>query len=110
PSQLRTVLMKAMGPFPEERYRSLKELRDHLERFVENRADETPNKPQPRRPLKGLPVTPADLAFTPVEELAPTRVQRRPERSEVSGGPPPGRMALPAPIKVGPVRAVSVMH
>jgi len=103
PSQLRTVLMKAMGPFPEERYRSLKELRDHLERFVEGRGDETPGKAQPRRPLKGLPVTPADLAFTPVEELAPTRVQRRPE-------PPPGRMALDAPVKVGPVRAVSVMH
>src|SRR5205814_1677274 len=43
------------------------------------------------------------LAFAPVEELAPTRVQRRPE-------PPPGRMALDAPVKVGPVRAVSVMH
>jgi hypothetical protein len=102
PSQLRTVLMKAMGPFPEERFRSLKELRDHLDRFVEGR-DDTPNKPAPRRPLKGLPPTPADLAFTPPEELAPTRVQRRPE-------PPPGRMALDAPVKVGPVRAVSVMH
>ena len=44
PSQLRNVLMKAMGPFPEERYRSLKELREHLERFVEGRADETPGK------------------------------------------------------------------
>src|SRR4051794_34881620 len=53
PSQLRTVLMKAMGPFPEERFRSLKELRDHLDRFVEGR-DDTPNKPAPRRPLKGL--------------------------------------------------------
>ena len=38
PAQLRNVLMKAMGPFPEERYRSLKELREHLERFVEGRA------------------------------------------------------------------------
>src|SRR3954466_5690241 len=69
PSQLRTVLMKAMGPFPEERYRSLRGLRVPLGGFVENRADETPKKPQPRRPLKGLPPTPADLAFTPVEEL-----------------------------------------
>ena len=99
PAQLRNVLMKAMGPFPEERYRSLKELRDHLERFVDGRADETPNKPQ-RRPLKGLTPSPADLAFTPVEELAPTRIVRRPE------APTPAAL----PVKVGPVRAVSVMH
>ncbi len=100
PAQLRNVLMKAMGPFPEERYRSLKELREHLERFVEGRADETPNKPQQRRPLKGLTPSPADLAFTPVEELAPTRVVRRPEAPS----------AATQPIKVGPVKAVSVMH
>ena len=99
PGQLRNVLMKAMGPFPEERYRSLKELRDHLERFVDGRADETPNKPQ-RRPLKGLTPSPADLAFTPVEELAPTRVVRRPE------APTPAAQ----PVKVGPIKAVSVMH
>ncbi len=99
PSQLRNVLMKAMGPFPEERYRSLKELRDHLERFVEGRPDETPGRAA-RRPLKGLGPSPADLVFTPVEELAPTRVVRRPEPS------------TPAtqPVRVGPVRAVSVMH
>ena len=100
PAQLRNVLMKAMGPFPEERYRSLKELRDHLERFVDGRVDETPGKAAQRRPLKGLTPSPADLAFTPVEELAPTRVVRRPE------APTPAAM----PVKVGPVRAVSVMH
>ncbi len=100
PGQLRNVLMKAMGPFPEERYRSLKELREHLERFVDGRVDDTPGKAAQRRPLKGLTPTPADLAFTPVEELAPTRVVRRPEA--------PTPVALP--VKVGPVRAVSVMH
>src|SRR5258708_5767283 len=73
PGQLRNVLMKAMGPFPEERYRSLKEMREHLDRFVEGRPDETPGKVT-RRPLRGLTPSPADLAFTPVEELAPTRV------------------------------------
>jgi serine/threonine-protein kinase len=99
PSQLRNVLMKAMGPFPEERYRSLKELRDHLERFAEGRPDETPNKAQ-RRPLKGLGPSPADLAFTSPEELAPTRIVRRPE--------PPTPASQP--VRVGPVRAVSVMH
>jgi len=100
PSQLRNVLMKAMGPFPEERYRSLKELREHLERFVEGRPDETPGKAAPRRPLKGLTPSPADLAFTPPEDLAPTRVVRRPE------APTPASQ----PVKVGPVRAVSVLH
>ena len=30
PAQLRSVLMRAMGPFPEERFASLKELRVHL--------------------------------------------------------------------------------
>ena len=39
----------------------------HLERFVDGRVDETPSEVA-RRPLKGLPPTPADLAFTPVED------------------------------------------
>ncbi len=100
PAQLRNVLMKAMGPFPEERYRSLKELRDHLERFVEGRADDTPGKVV-RRPLKGLVPTPADLAFAPIDELAATRVVRRPEAPSTAA----------APVKLEPVRAaVSVMH
>jgi hypothetical protein len=103
PAQLRNVLMKAMGPFPEERYRSLKEMREHLERFVDGRPDETPGRAAARRPLKGLVPTPADLAFTPLDELAPTRVVRRPET-------PAAATPLVLPIKVGPVRAVSVMH
>ena len=100
PAQLRNVLMKAMGPFPEERYRSLKELRDQLERFVEGRADDTPGKVV-RRPLKGLVPTPADLAFTPVDELAATRVVRRPET--------PAASALVV-AKLEPVRAVSMLQ
>jgi hypothetical protein len=103
PAQLRNVLMKAMGPFPEERYRCLDELREHLERFAEGRPDETPAKPL-RRPLRGLMPSPADLAFTPVEELAPTRVVRRPEIAPMA--PTPGSQ----PVKLGPVRAVSVLH
>src|SRR5581483_11454077 len=67
PAQLRTVLMRAMGPFPEERYASLKELRHHLERYAEGRTDETPPKPK-RGPLRGLPPTPADLLFGSVED------------------------------------------
>ncbi|HEY2745840.1 MAG TPA: hypothetical protein VGL86_14490, partial [Polyangia bacterium] len=104
PAQLRNVLMKAMGPFPEERYRSLKEMRDHLERFVEGRADDTPGKIV-RRPLKGLVPTPADLAFTPVDELAATRVVRRPEAPTTPTTP----TTAAAPARLEPVRAVSVM-
>lgn len=77
PGQLRTVLMRAMGPFPEERYRSLRELRAHLDRFVEGRPDETPAPPQRRGPLKGLPPTPADLAFSNVEDSIPTMIVRK---------------------------------
>lgn len=103
PAQLRNVLMKAMGPFPEERYRSLKELRGQLERFVDGRPDETPGR-NPRRPLKGLAPTPADLAFAEPEEAIPTMLHRRPD--------PPRAMPSVAttPLKVGSVRAVSVLQ
>jgi hypothetical protein len=100
PAQLRNLLMKAMGPFPEERYRSLHELRVHLERFVEGRPDETPVR-APRRPLRGLVPTPADLVFGSPDDLAPTTVKRRPE-------PPPGKAPLDAPDRG--VRAISVMR
>jgi hypothetical protein len=76
--------MKAMGPFPEERFRSLGELRYRLEGFVEGRpeADDRPPIP-PRRPLKGLVPTPADLAFAPIVlNDQPTRVIRKPVTAE----------------------------
>jgi hypothetical protein len=111
PAQLRNVLMKAMGPFPEERYRSLHELRDHLDRFVEGRPDETPARAA-RRPLKGLTPSPADLVFSP--DLAPTRIQRRPEAPASPAATRPSSSAvtasLPLPLRAGSVRAVSVMH
>lgn len=75
PSQLRNVLMKAMGPFPEERYASLRDLREHLERFVEDRPDQTPSR-RPK-PLRGLPPSPADILFGSVEDSIPTKIHRR---------------------------------
>src|SRR5207248_2703600 len=63
PAQLRSVLMKAMGPFPEERYQSLRELRSHLARYLEGRPDQTPQRPVRRVMLKGLPPSPADIFF-----------------------------------------------
>src|SRR5581483_6443763 len=83
----RTVLMRAMGPFPEERYASLKELRHHLERYAEGRTDETPPKPR-RGPLRGLPPTPADLLFGSVEDSIPTMVHHK-------LSPPPAREPEP---------------
>jgi hypothetical protein len=94
PSELRSVLMRAMGPFPEERYRSLADLRLQLERFVDGGVNEAMGRMvlKPRRLLKGLPPTPADLAFAPVEEAIPTMVQPR------IGAPLPGSPRPPQPM------------
>ena len=56
PAQLRVVLVKAMGPFPEERWNSLAELRAELEIFL-TRARSPSNGPSPSvsRPLPALP-------------------------------------------------------
>jgi hypothetical protein len=94
PSELRSVLMRAMGPFPEERYRSLADLRLQLERFVDGGVNEAMERMvlKPRRLLKGLPPTPADLAFAPIEEAIPTMVQPR------IGAPLPGSPRPPQPM------------
>lgn len=107
PSQLRNMLMKAMGPFPEERYRSLAELRDVLERFVEGRPDETPSRL--RRPLRGLPPTPADLAFAPVDEVMPTRILPRKPTAPAAGAQPAPLPRSPLPLQQ-PLRAVSLLQ
>jgi hypothetical protein len=56
PADLRVVLLKAMGPFPEERWNSLGELRGQLEVFI-GRAREPGRgvRVQPPRPLPALP-------------------------------------------------------
>jgi hypothetical protein len=61
PADLRSVLVKAMGPFPEERYESLDHLRIHLETYVEARAE---GHVTPRR-LNPLP------AIVPPHEQTP---------------------------------------
>lgn len=38
PPGLRSILMKAMGPFPEERFANLADLRSHLDQFVDQEA------------------------------------------------------------------------
>ena len=103
PAELRGVLMRAMGPFPEERFKSLAELRRQLERFVDGGVNEAMERMTraPRRPLKGLPPTPADLAFAPVEEAIPTMVQPR------LGAPLPGpARSLPSSLAVVPASSL----
>ena len=57
PPGLRTVLVKAMGPFPEERWSSLLELRAQLERFVDQAKNPQDYSGPTRaaRPLSALP-------------------------------------------------------
>jgi hypothetical protein len=76
PGKLREVLMKAMGPFPEERWGSLRELRLALERFAWNVPDEPVPLTRPKR-LKGLPPSPAELMFASVEDVLPTTVHKK---------------------------------
>src|SRR5690606_9420881 len=56
PGELRTVLVKAMGPFPEERWSSLAELRTQLEMFLDRaRHPEDYSAPRSAQPLPALP-------------------------------------------------------
>lgn len=57
PPGLRTVLVKAMGPFPEERWSSLLDLRAQLERFVdqEKNPQDYSGPTRAARPLPALP-------------------------------------------------------
>ncbi|HEU5056970.1 MAG TPA: hypothetical protein VFU21_10620, partial [Kofleriaceae bacterium] len=68
PPGLRTVLVKAMGPFPEERWSSLLELRAQLERFVDQARNpqDYSGPTSAARPLPALP-----------RESDPTRVMNR---------------------------------
>ncbi|HKE19267.1 MAG TPA: hypothetical protein VKB80_30535 [Kofleriaceae bacterium] len=61
PAELRVVLLKAMGPFPEERWSSLAELRAHLSAFVGLVRDpDRRGVPMQTRPLPALPGPPAE--------------------------------------------------
>jgi hypothetical protein len=72
PTTLRSTLMRAMGPFPEERWESLAALRAELELFL---AEETT---PPSRPVTILPrgQTPPQLAAPPAAPEPPARQAR----------------------------------
>jgi|GEM_PF-3106687 len=50
PSALRAVLLRAMGPFPEDRYGSLEELRSELEAFLADRPVRAQTQAEPALP------------------------------------------------------------
>lgn len=61
PAELRVVLLRAMGPFPEERWGSLAELRVQLERFVDRvKHPEEYTGPTQARPLPAIPESATD--------------------------------------------------
>jgi hypothetical protein len=82
PTALRGVLVQAMGPFPEERFQSLGELRAALEAFSSPSRDDERTHPF-KRPVLLAPGIhlPAD-AFTPTPHAAP-QVSRRPSPAPV---------------------------
>ena len=60
PPALRVVLLRSMGPFPEERYASIAELRAELRRFLEAAGGAPPAPPpvasaEPPLPREGMP-------------------------------------------------------
>jgi hypothetical protein len=88
PAELRTVLMKAMGPFPEERYASLSDLRKNLERFASDAPAGAAKRERPQR-LKGLPPSPAEIMFAAADDNAATVVRAKPQPPVAKSATPP---------------------
>lgn len=105
PAGLRTILMKAMGPFPEERWSTLEELRSHLEQFIEQEqpagvhlpgttpAQARPRTKGPRSDHESTRVV--DMSTHVRSELVKVAEKRRRDRSEVSGEIDPLGMTPP---------------
>jgi hypothetical protein len=93
--------MRAMGPFPEQRFRSLRELRAALERLANPPSTEAPlpeSAPMVRRrPQQEPPPMPADLAIAPRNVATATEPSNsRDEASRLPMGPPPPQMLPPS--------------
>jgi len=114
PSDMRAVLMRAMGPFPEERFGSLKEFRHALRRFAglsQPSIRPVPKKGQPKffdaptrvaahpqhddqgRPLDPVSATSQQAS---ADWLQPRREDETPVVTVPVGGPPQDRPAAPA--------------
>ncbi|RMH41847.1 MAG: hypothetical protein D6689_09995, partial [Deltaproteobacteria bacterium] len=102
PAALRTVLVKAMGPFPEERYASLAELRAQLEAFVRSggAGDRAPDPP-----ARKLPAV-ADMA--PAIDAVWSESVRKPEPVFRARVRPPRRYAPALWMLAGAAAATAV--
>jgi hypothetical protein len=100
PTELRGVLVQAMGPFPEERFASLAELRQALEAFIATRPADTVGDQDRtrhfRRPVMLAPgiSLPAD-AFSPPNGGVPAPVAHP--------GPLPMTRPIPSPLLATPL-------
>lgn len=120
PVGLRTILMKAMGPFPEERWSTLKELRSHLEQFVEQEQPRgvhlpgtTPAEPPARQTTRGPrsdreSTRVVDMSSQIRSELVRVSEQRRRDRRQVAGEIEPAPVT-PIPLRVDPPTASAVI-
>ncbi len=84
PGTLRTILMRAMGPFPEERFASIDELRAQLEAFARHQVKEPPHPQLPdtkkRRPgFDRAPTAPGDMSKRVKKEVEIAAAKRREE-------------------------------
>jgi hypothetical protein len=117
PPELRMVLMRAMGPFPEERWASLAELRGQLEAFV---ADQ-PGATREQMRAMAQAVARAHAAARPPLVIQPTTRRREDESRPVAmpvpfeapvatahGTPAGGLRALALPEETPPVEAAPV--
>lgn len=96
---LRSILLKCMGPFPDERWRTIAELRQQLEAFVEDRSEARANRNLPALPAEDDEVTnfmvkPASLKALHV--AAEREVGRRPQSIGAAPPSPEAKLGLTA--------------
>ncbi len=80
PPGLRRILMRAMGPFPEERWSTLKDMREHLEDFIAHEDDGVRLPGTPSSSRKKTAGAKSRKPLKPAYESQPTRVVDMSER------------------------------
>ncbi len=99
PSDLRTVLVKAMGPFPEERYESLSALRAELEMFLAHANDDHWHVEElPLPDMRTRPSQQRPLARPPRQALASQALASQGLASLPDAAVPPPDAAVPKPV------------
>ena len=107
PTELRSVLVQAMGPFPEERFASLAELRGVLDAFVASPPprpnDDSGDNDRTRHFRR--PVMFAPGISLPADAFSPTQPATAPATSSAANVPPPLPMsrAIASPLMSTPL-------